>query len=85
MKSLFKLITICNLNLKSMSNKNLRLILPDFWSKFLILSLWYKSDINFFQFKGFWSMGWVAYTNPPGGGIEQTTLCQNLGNLIFQI
>ena len=41
--------------------------------------------INFFsQFDGFRSRVWVAYTTPPGGGIGQTTLCQNLGNLVFQ-
>jgi len=43
-----------------------------------------KQISNFGQFDGFWSRGWVAYTTPPGGGIGQTTLCQNLGDLIFQ-
>jgi len=43
-----------------------------------------KQISNFGQFDRFWSRGWVAYTTPPRGGIGQTTLCQNLGNLIFQ-
>jgi len=44
-----------------------------------------KQISKFGQFDGFCSRGWVAYTTPPGSGIGQTTLCQNLGNLIFQV
>mmetsp|Transcript_87942 Transcript_87942/g.128585 ORF Transcript_87942/g.128585 Transcript_87942/m.128585 type:complete len:81 (-) Transcript_87942:6-248(-) len=44
-----------------------------------------KQISNFGQFDGFWSRGWVAYATPHGGGIRQTTLCQNLGNLIFKV
>jgi len=43
-----------------------------------------KQISDFGQSYRFWSRGWVAYTTPSGGGIGQTTLCQNLGNLIFQ-
>jgi len=42
-----------------------------------------KQMSKFGQFDRFWSRGWVAYTTPTG--FVKSTLCQDLGNLIFQL